>query len=315
MNPGVPALLTVTASSPGKDLRNANSRNHNGDGQNVLYADGHVEFQNNPFCGVNRDNIYTAGPVTPNSGGTTYKPMTPALPDVLLLPTENEGSHVSLATPPANASGTMASMASRPGKRRLDFRCRVHVYGRLGRGTVPPPQYGKHVPRAGIESRTLSRAVALVAEDKNPFSAPQRLRELFFQFFHNSGKNFLSNQKCVQNFHLSAIDIEGRSFLLPIQLLSRPECVHQEQRQNGRPPLLQLGSPVNVNKTPRVAVENGGFVDTFQPRHKLNRSVMMTIPPVYCSTFYRSTFSRSGGGGMGHFEERCVKCPFRPAAK
>ncbi len=37
-----------------------NSRNHDGDGQNVLYADGHVEFLQTPLCGANNDNIYTA---------------------------------------------------------------------------------------------------------------------------------------------------------------------------------------------------------------------------------------------------------------
>ena len=36
-----------------------NSRNHKGEGQNVLYADGHVEFAKKPIVGVNYDNIYT----------------------------------------------------------------------------------------------------------------------------------------------------------------------------------------------------------------------------------------------------------------
>jgi len=36
-----------------------NSRNHNGEGQNVLYVDGHVEFDRKPIVGVNYDNIYT----------------------------------------------------------------------------------------------------------------------------------------------------------------------------------------------------------------------------------------------------------------
>ncbi len=52
----------------------ANSRNHKGDGQNVMYADGHCEFQSTPWCGNYRnpgdnaattnsfrDNIFTAG--------------------------------------------------------------------------------------------------------------------------------------------------------------------------------------------------------------------------------------------------------------
>jgi prepilin-type N-terminal cleavage/methylation domain-containing protein len=36
-----------------------NSRNHNGEGQAVLYVDGHAEFEQRPIVGVNSDNIYT----------------------------------------------------------------------------------------------------------------------------------------------------------------------------------------------------------------------------------------------------------------
>jgi prepilin-type processing-associated H-X9-DG protein len=63
LNPGTSGgeinVLTVTTTSNARDMKHANSRNHDGDGQNVLYADGHVEFQQNPFVGVNRDNIFT----------------------------------------------------------------------------------------------------------------------------------------------------------------------------------------------------------------------------------------------------------------
>jgi len=41
------------------DWRPYNSQNHNGEGQNVLYVDDHVEFQRRPIVGVNNDNIYT----------------------------------------------------------------------------------------------------------------------------------------------------------------------------------------------------------------------------------------------------------------
>jgi len=55
----------------------------------VLYGDGHVEFQNNPFCGVNRDNIYTRGGPT---WGTTTQDLV-ASPytanDSVLLPTDD----------------------------------------------------------------------------------------------------------------------------------------------------------------------------------------------------------------------------------
>ncbi|MCG3179059.1 MAG: hypothetical protein BIFFINMI_01390 [Phycisphaerae bacterium] len=38
-----------------------NSPNHGGEGQNVLFLDGHVEWSADPFCGVHGDNIYTRG--------------------------------------------------------------------------------------------------------------------------------------------------------------------------------------------------------------------------------------------------------------
>jgi prepilin-type N-terminal cleavage/methylation domain-containing protein/prepilin-type processing-associated H-X9-DG protein len=51
--------LAVTTTSSSAQMRGANSVNHDRDGQNVLYGDGHVEFQQNPFVGVQRDNIFT----------------------------------------------------------------------------------------------------------------------------------------------------------------------------------------------------------------------------------------------------------------
>jgi len=55
-----------------------NSPNHKFTGQNVLYLDGHVKFENNPYCGLKYDNIWTtqvAAPVMPTpaqqaAGGT-----------------------------------------------------------------------------------------------------------------------------------------------------------------------------------------------------------------------------------------------------
>jgi hypothetical protein len=56
----------------------------------VLYGDGHVEFQNNPFCGVDRDNIYTRGGVTwgdTTGGDLVASPYTSN--DSVLLPTDD----------------------------------------------------------------------------------------------------------------------------------------------------------------------------------------------------------------------------------
>jgi len=41
------------------DWRPYNSQNHNGEGENILYVDGHADFQRRPIAGVNNDNIYT----------------------------------------------------------------------------------------------------------------------------------------------------------------------------------------------------------------------------------------------------------------
>jgi prepilin-type N-terminal cleavage/methylation domain-containing protein/prepilin-type processing-associated H-X9-DG protein len=59
-------VLAVSSTSSARDMKQGNSNNHDEDGQNVLYGDGHVEFQSNPFVGVQRDHIYARR----SSGGT-----------------------------------------------------------------------------------------------------------------------------------------------------------------------------------------------------------------------------------------------------
>jgi prepilin-type processing-associated H-X9-DG protein len=86
INPGTTGetdnVLRPTIDSPANVMRWANSNNHGGDGQNVLFADGRVEFARSPFVGVARDNIFTnrkgqvvASPVDAN--------------DSILLPTDD----------------------------------------------------------------------------------------------------------------------------------------------------------------------------------------------------------------------------------
>jgi prepilin-type processing-associated H-X9-DG protein len=98
MNPGGAAVVQVVPSSPRQRMSQANSRNHNGDGQNVLYADGHVEYQNTPFCGpvrnagtprAFRDNVYTFGVTGQPGGGVRGSPVDGL--DAVLLPTALDG--------------------------------------------------------------------------------------------------------------------------------------------------------------------------------------------------------------------------------
>lgn len=72
-NPGMTAgsdnVTAVMSTSSSRDTRQGNSNNHDKDGQNVLYGDGHVDFVQNPFVGVQRDNIFTARTVTTTTAG------------------------------------------------------------------------------------------------------------------------------------------------------------------------------------------------------------------------------------------------------
>jgi prepilin-type processing-associated H-X9-DG protein len=89
INPGGDAVMSVKIDSPEEKLRLANSPNHAQDGQNVLYGDGHAEWQNNPFCGTQHDNIYTAaGPeITEPGRGTALDAASSIGPtDSILLP-------------------------------------------------------------------------------------------------------------------------------------------------------------------------------------------------------------------------------------
>jgi prepilin-type processing-associated H-X9-DG protein len=90
-NPGGAPLLAVTFTSQPRDMTRANSRNHDRRGQNVLYGDGHVDFQVNPFVGVQRDNIYArrAGRTGSASSAVVASPCD--RDDSVLLPCDESG--------------------------------------------------------------------------------------------------------------------------------------------------------------------------------------------------------------------------------
>ncbi|MGA2501111.1 MAG: hypothetical protein ABSH20_25520 [Tepidisphaeraceae bacterium] len=52
-----PAFVLAADMNPG--IAGKNSRNHEWRGQNVLFADYHVEWKSTPACGVSGDDIYT----------------------------------------------------------------------------------------------------------------------------------------------------------------------------------------------------------------------------------------------------------------
>ena len=86
MNPGTAGdgadVLKPSVSSPPKEMRLGNSRNHDREGQYVLYGDGRVAWESNPFVGVNRDNIYTT------KDGKILAPAY-SYDDSILLPTDD----------------------------------------------------------------------------------------------------------------------------------------------------------------------------------------------------------------------------------
>jgi prepilin-type processing-associated H-X9-DG protein len=87
MNPGTEALLKLNPTSPYQQMLAGNSANHNRDGQNILYGDGHVAWEANPFVGVNRDNIYTVGE-SMKKGGDAIVGASTSADDSIVLPTE-----------------------------------------------------------------------------------------------------------------------------------------------------------------------------------------------------------------------------------
>lgn len=66
-HPGAP---TLTSNNSPDDWMPFNSPNHDSEGQNVMYPDGHVDWYSNPLAGVYRDNIYTRWS-TPDGGSAT----------------------------------------------------------------------------------------------------------------------------------------------------------------------------------------------------------------------------------------------------
>jgi len=102
LNPGV-NVLTTNSNSAATLQKAVNSKNHDTEGQNVLFGDGHVEFANTGFVGTVKDFIYAPAGVSGTPAGQN-NPATmvaqngiPTLAeDSILLPTDTatgNGAH------------------------------------------------------------------------------------------------------------------------------------------------------------------------------------------------------------------------------
>ncbi|MGN6724689.1 MAG: hypothetical protein ACTHLZ_02115, partial [Tepidisphaeraceae bacterium] len=81
-NPGIDLHGSNVTADVAHDAAEGSSTNHERDGQNVLYADGHVQWQPSPLCGPNGDNIFTN-----RQGALNASPVDRF--DALLLPTDD----------------------------------------------------------------------------------------------------------------------------------------------------------------------------------------------------------------------------------
>ncbi len=93
MNPGGNALTKIATDTPVEQQAEGNSHNHQGDGQNVLYVDGHVDFKTTPLCGMKDENIFTygdSGTDFPKKGGEGVVGPPSGPSDSILLPTAQD---------------------------------------------------------------------------------------------------------------------------------------------------------------------------------------------------------------------------------
>jgi prepilin-type processing-associated H-X9-DG protein len=141
MNPGVDALLKLTPASAAADMRKGNSANHDFDGQNILYGDGHVAWESSTFVGVNRDNIYTfgeSGTDVKTKGGDGIVGPSVGPNDSILLPTakdlgvlDAEGNFTELARKQRDAAA-VANRPVTPGEQQANRKRILGRYMRLG---------------------------------------------------------------------------------------------------------------------------------------------------------------------------------------
>jgi prepilin-type processing-associated H-X9-DG protein len=93
LNPGASAgsdVLSVNVASSPAQMHLANSRNHSREGQNILFADGHIEFDGSPLVGINHDNIYCRGNGGPTATNADIVNSPRDANDSVLLPADRD---------------------------------------------------------------------------------------------------------------------------------------------------------------------------------------------------------------------------------
>ncbi len=119
-NPGRVAASMAATASP-FDLAKANSKSHGGSGQNVLFADIHVDFMTTPYCGARGDNIFTAladhpvasGAIRPEANGVWGRRYGPAwAEDSFLVPSDEENDGGDFPPPPTTRPASLPTTAT-----------------------------------------------------------------------------------------------------------------------------------------------------------------------------------------------------------
>ena len=112
--PGGEDMIKVKVGSPRSEMIKGNALNHEREGQNVLYADGHAEFEHTPLAGTMNDNIYTVNALDEEKRnlhpkGESVAGHDPAhAADSVLTPTavaRPKGMEITMAVPPASMGG------------------------------------------------------------------------------------------------------------------------------------------------------------------------------------------------------------------
>ncbi len=166
MNPGVDAETQVNVNSSAIEMRKANSINHDSDGQNILYGDGHVAWESNPFVGVNRDNIYTFGKSgldVKEKGGDGIIGSSTGPEDSVLLPTSKDLGVIDATgelTAEAKTQRAAALEAARPTTPAEQDAARAKIIGTFTRGGDTLKLSAGKLELTGTKSKTFNLKLA-----------------------------------------------------------------------------------------------------------------------------------------------------------